>query len=61
MLQELLEAQGGGMGGWGSFKDACGYSIDEYLTPADIKAGGDARACIRQRGGNGRGEEVGGG
>ena len=49
------------MSGWGSFEDACGYSIDEYLTPVDIKVGGDARACIRQRGSNGHGEEVGGG
>ena len=48
------------MGSWGSFKDACGYPIDEYLAPADIKTGGDARAHIRQRGGNGRGKEVGG-
>ena len=47
------------MGGWGSFKDACGYPINEHLAPADIKTGGDACARIRQRGGNGRGEEVG--
>ena len=48
------------MGSWVSFKDACGYPVDEYLTPVDIEAGGDMRACIRQQGGNGCGEEVGG-
>ena len=41
--------------------DTCGNSVNENLAPADIKTGGDARACIRQRGSNGRGEEVGGG
>ena len=60
MLQELLETQGGGMSSWGSFKDACGCPIDEYLAPVDIEAGGDARTHIRQRGGNSRGEKVGG-
>ena len=30
------------MSSWGSFKDACGCPIDEYLAPADIEAGGDA-------------------
>ena len=48
------------MSSWGSFKDACGCPIDEYLAPVDIEAGGDARTRIRQRGGNGHGEEVGG-
>ena len=59
MLQKFLEAHRGGISGWGSFKDAYGYLIDEYLTPVDIEVGGDAHACIRQRGGNGCGEEVG--
>ena len=61
ILQEVLEANRGGMSGWGVICDTCGNSIDENLAPADIKAGGDARTRIRQRGGNGRGEEVGGG
>ena len=47
--------------GRGAFCNACGYSINEHLTPADIETGVDARARIRQRGGNCRGEEVGGG
>ena len=49
------------MSGWGVILDTCGHSVNENLAPADIEAGGDARARIRQRGGNGRGEEVRGG
>ena len=49
------------MSGWGSFKDTCGYPIDEYLTLADIEVGGDVRSRIRQQGSNGHGEEVGSG
>ena len=49
------------MGSWGVIQNACGNSVNENLAPADIEMGGDVRARIRQRGGNGRGEEVRGG
>ena len=49
------------MGSWGVIQNACGNSVNENLALADIETGGDARARIRQRGGNGRGEEVRGG
>ena len=45
----------------GVIRNSCGNSINENLTLADIKAGGDAHARIRQQGGNGRGEKVRGG
>ena len=61
ILQEILEANRGGMSGWGVIQDTCGNSVDENLAPADIKTGRDMRTHIRQRGGNGQGEEVGGG
>ena len=46
------------MSSWGVIQNTCGNSINENLAPADIKAGGDTRTHIRQRGGNSCGEEV---
>ena len=48
------------MCGWGVIRDTCGNSINKNLASADIEMGGDACTHIRQRGSNGRGEEVGG-
>ena len=48
------------MSSWGVIHDTCGNSLDKNLAPVDIKVGEDMHTCIRQRGSNSHGKEVGG-